>query len=48
MANKLVGNLLQGNAKFAANYTAPAPLMKMREMWKKGDGVKGTVIRKYG
>ena len=43
MASKMVTNILQGNAKFAASYTTPAPLMKMREIWQKS-GSKGTVI----
>ena len=44
MASKLLTRFVEGNAKFAATYTAPPPLMKMRDMWLK-NGNKGAVIR---
>jgi hypothetical protein len=43
MANKLLTRFIEGNAKFAQSYTAPPPLMKMRDMWLK-NGNKGAVI----
>ena len=43
MATKLLTKFLDSNAKFAQNYAAPPPLMKMRENWAKTGG-KGTVI----
>lgn len=45
MASNMISKILQSNAKFAASYDAPKPLMKMREMWRANDA-KGTVVRK--
>ena len=47
MVNELLSKFLESNTKFAQNYAAPPPLMKLREIWTKGDGVKGTVICKH-
>ena len=44
MASKMINKLLEGNAKFAAGYTPPPPLMKLREMWRSQGGAQGVVV----
>ena len=46
MASKLLTRFLEGNAKFASTYSAPPPLMKMRDNWIK-NGAKGAVICRH-